>query len=791
MRQWFRIVVVSTLVLGTLDSYAFDPQLLGHESFLMQRRKAFTLQQRQHFSVALFSSEREEQQTSQSIEDEGISEVDARILREMLQESKLDLQTEEDIKKLLERGVTKGIGSGDTTSNSQAYDDKAESSFQSELFQKLADTSLWRSVSAKTNDLLESAKIWVENKIEQDVKTLAALGIFAWDRIVKDVSRALPAAGSTAKKTIFLLTNSSSFVEKEKPMTPESLRNELNRPADEIKSVSQAIWNILNGKEIDDGSRGLRTVAKAGTANMAERQRRAFEQTRKKRDQATVAKSVTSIPGSLADATYELQRELKAESNRAGYKTQPIRQAIEAGVVGTGKYLQAIQETARLAAAERKAKRLNPSSEESTATTEEVKDNSPPPFELYDPPRAATEEPVQPDFQTQPYYSTQIISTTRTKISTLGDIDKDEVLIDLQIERDALLNRLSACIQRPEETWLQPDMLTEEAKELSEESLREIAELMILLKDELNSTSTTFDEAETVDTCLSQLRTDLSFIEELRGTVAGSISMNIANSLFDIIVGFYDIREGENEIPLLLRLDAFEVALTEYPPPPPPVPVERETEDTEVDPFQSLDEGSDYDEVLPSLVDVVTDDDWTGIEEGTAASAKTRDWETTTGNVENMLSETSNRGTSSLETPLDADVVEVIPEAVFTAFESTEDSRENGREPIIFADLDAAGGVTAELVSDDDFEVAVGKQKTVQSVSEEEEEEKPSLVLNLVLRSFDVIFFVLEKVLFVVVPKSIQLATTAVARYEEANQGGKGKKGWDRIKNSADPKGRY
>lgn len=99
---------------------------------------------------------------------------------------------------------------------------------------------------------MELAKIWLSNKIEQDVKTLAALGIFAWDRAIKDLARALPEAGTSRvqllllsnssslfQERIFLLSITSSFAEKKAPTTAALLlRAELNRPANEIKSVS-------------------------------------------------------------------------------------------------------------------------------------------------------------------------------------------------------------------------------------------------------------------------------------------------------------------------------------------------------------------------------------------------------------------------------------------------------------------------------------------------------------------------------------------------------------------------
>ena len=57
------------------------------------------------------------------------------------------------------------------------------------------------------------------------------------------------------------------------------------------------------------------------------------------------------------DSAWELRRELKAEFNKPGYKTKPIRNAIEAGITGTGNLLKSVREQAKLSAAQRKEER--------------------------------------------------------------------------------------------------------------------------------------------------------------------------------------------------------------------------------------------------------------------------------------------------------------------------------------------------------------------------------------------------------------------------------------------------
>ncbi|KAL7581615.1 hypothetical protein ACA910_022169 [Epithemia clementina (nom. ined.)] len=661
-------------------------------------------------------------------EEEALSDVDTRVLREMLQESKLDLDTEEDVRKLLERGTKKT-----TNAAPNSADMNEESEFESKVLQKLSDTKLWKALSAKTSDILESAKLWVSNKVERDLKTLAALGVFAWDRVVRDVGRALPATATRMQDTkkTFLLSNSSSFEEVFKRQTTESLRKELNRPSDEIKSVSQDIWDILSGKttkRVAGGDRrGLRTVAKAGTANIADRQRRAYQQTRKKREQETVVKGIQKIPGGIVDVTYELQRELKSETSPAGYKTKPIRKAIAAGVTGTGKYLKGITEAARLAAAERKAKRLAAAGETSTFAEAAA---------------AAGDRTFESQTDAIPRQAASEMSSAKPEASDLLDAiqsEQTELLVQLQFERGAMLERLLACIQQPESTWLQSEFLTKEARSLSQESLREVATLIILLKDELAKTTLAEPSEASLESYLEQLRLDLRFVEEVRESVVSTISSLIGNTLFDIVVGKYDV--PEDETPILLRLDEIEE--------------------------MSL-ENSATAAVISS-----------------PEKSERRVWQDAT--------------VADVVTPVNKSsrIVDVITDVVVETQPGVYMSVENEAATGV-ADVSKVAALIPEIVSDDDFEGAVGVKKVKTASSgewdeeedEDEEAERP-FILTVVLRSLDVAFFLLEKIFVVAIPRTVTFASTAAKRVSDINEGGKGKKGWEKIRNTVDPKGRY
>ena len=239
--------------------------------------------------------------------------------------------------------------------------------------QKLSDTKIWRAFSAKAEDVLESARIYIQNRAERDARLLASLGIFTWDRIQKDVARAIPARTTSSFRNAMRnagmqIGTNSSFTnmqeaykkqrDEEKAAYIEEMDtssfDQLNSPLDEIRSVTQSIQDILNGEAPPSSSttsggrsgRSLRNVARGGQSRRAERQQRAYQARKKttlKREKEGVA-GVGRAVGSIADTAWEMKRELEVESNRPGYKTESIRNAIEAGAETTARVIAAARE---------------------------------------------------------------------------------------------------------------------------------------------------------------------------------------------------------------------------------------------------------------------------------------------------------------------------------------------------------------------------------------------------------------------------------------------------------------
>ncbi len=210
------------------------------------------------------SSSGEPKESNNKEELEKLSDLDARVLQSLLEDENLDLKSEQNLKKMLERGVKKKE-TPNTNSNSNAQSPDKESEFSSTFFKVVNDNELWNSFVAKADEIVESAKIYLQNRIERDAKLLASIGVFAWQRAIKDAGRALPSAGKSgaamAKKmrdSLFLLSNNSSFVEyefKDNFILPPSkyskgvetsVFEELNTPMDEIKRYVGVLVRIPN-----------------------------------------------------------------------------------------------------------------------------------------------------------------------------------------------------------------------------------------------------------------------------------------------------------------------------------------------------------------------------------------------------------------------------------------------------------------------------------------------------------------------------------------------------------------
>ena len=305
-------------------------------------------------------------------EDDLISQMDARILQSMLQDNKLDLEQESNMKKLLERGIRKEDEEEDPFGKKEEIEE--EETYSSQVIKTLADTKFWKAFQRNAGEVLESVAIAVTNEIEKGAKVLVGLGFFAWDRAKKDVARALPTAASIPKKKVFQLGETSSYVEPKveevEEMTPsqraKSIRQEFTTPADEISAVTAEISKIfqradrqvalqsqvdksqdtrnpffaafVEEKEFQEqkssggdstpfyASASLSSTASRGSSRLDAAFKRA-QKTKLAREKENLAMKGNRLASAAIDSAYQVKAEINKEDSVPGYKTKQLRES--------------------------------------------------------------------------------------------------------------------------------------------------------------------------------------------------------------------------------------------------------------------------------------------------------------------------------------------------------------------------------------------------------------------------------------------------------------------------------
>ena len=354
---------------------------------------------------------------------------------------------------------------------------------------------------------MESTKIFLQNRIERDAQLLASLSLFAWDRVVKDVARALPSAGSSGaraaesmKKTILALSNNSSFIENtintrgplllssfsqyNQTMVQErTIYDELTTPRDEIMKVSESIRDILSGKS-SSSDRGLRSIVPGGVSRNVERQKMAFERKKEtvlKREKEGIDKKAMRAASSLTDVAWEIKREMETEGNDAGYRSEATMKRIEASIKSSallegGKNWM----NRRLSGNERDILQLE-SSTENESTKEAVTETKDFSRKLSVQEAAIIEpevtEPLSSSFafeevNQESFVKNEIGNPFEEELkvelevkSEIDDISLESIPEeDLKSEMERIVSVLRSCLEEPETTWLKPELLVNETK---------------------------------------------------------------------------------------------------------------------------------------------------------------------------------------------------------------------------------------------------------------------------------------------------------------------------------------
>jgi len=748
--------------LSTTNTYLV---LVGHSNLPSTRRGA---------SPLLMTKKKEDDDMNV------LSDLDARVLQSMLREKNvLDLQQEVNMKKLLERAVRPK--STTTTTTDLPKSNKDNGPYSSELFKTLSDTKLWKSLQAKADEVLESAKLFVTNRIERDVTLLANVGLFAWDRAVRDVARALPATATTIRTTTatststtrqFLLGNSSSYFS-----TPSSTMEELNTPLDEIKSVTQAIRDILfNGDTVTTTTtnrRSLRTVAPAGQANSQERQRRAYA--RRKETTFKQEGTINMNLGTISDTAWEIKRELEVETSRPGYRTESIRNAIEAGTQTTVRVIGAVKEgkTLRQALFGEKEK---PALESNVVVVETAR---------------------------VPTVEMEIDNEMRLEaMNAPMDRPIPESLLEEQLN---VMLRLRKCIEQPEETWLTANVLESINMQINDERLLETVTAMINARDELlDVMDEEVSTIQTIQQLVSQLKNVKSRIDSIISLAAVSAGDVAASRLKDFLYGtntnssndtavllsiddiqaqyeaseMNDIMETEARTnakrleiagvrPRQVQVEEDEIVLNE---------IDRSEMDSRTTQFASKAAGEALNRKVWFADSIESEEDWSSdtIFESDEKVART----------------------AELVMGYDDDFTTYVPEVIATNYMdvmvSNVDRSNVPNVAKIYDDDFSFVSTATEIVSDLEYDslksaVIVGQDEEEGEVFKEDE----NIVIQLSLRSLDVVVLIVEKIIISGIPNLLSLGMTVSTRLDETSRGGLGRIGWKRLVNSKSGSKRY
>jgi hypothetical protein len=391
------------------------------------------------------------------------------------------------------------------------------------LLKKISDNSFWNSLKAKASEVLETVQIYIENRIERDTQTLAAVGLFTFDRIRRDLGRTLPAAGRQVKK--LLLASNSTYAEKLIEVTEKTVRalpsersqterkmdsyEELTTPADEIKQVTEAIRDILAGKEASSSAyrrRGVRSIAPAGTSRMAERQQRAYQARKKtvlQREKEGIDRTLGRAIGSVSDATWELRQEMNSGVGReAGYRSKGVRKALAAGAV---RLLEAGREGGRLLLGGGDGSKLLDGDVDDVRGTYA---------------KSANVDYLDVDAMQEEELVDEMIQETNLEYAPDGLLSPDSFVE----EKRRLISSLESCLSQPGETWLTKEVVsqaTESGIGLDGDVLRQVITSMVTLRDELKEELVEEDAGDRAYLKIDYVQNELRRLKEMVDVVTG------------------------------------------------------------------------------------------------------------------------------------------------------------------------------------------------------------------------------------------------------------------------------
>ena len=287
----------------------------------------------------------------------------------------------------------------------------------------------------------------------------------------------------------------------------------------------------------------------------------------------------------------------------------------------------------------------------------------------------------------------------------------NNLMTALKEERQRVSALLSASIEDPASTWLRQDVIDGSTEDVvfDEKRLRGIVEKMVLLRSQIRDQEDRGSEY-TAEDLLRSLQAFKAGVDEICSQATVSLSASLAGDIREQLIGF---DRSQEELPLVLMLDGS------------------------VDLSQLLLETSPD---LPNQAELRVDEE--SSTHGTKHDVSTGFFASPQDTVDSASS--AQR------------FVDVMPEVVIRPEQHSKSSRGVEDDAVVSTSTADDVGfrvVGAEVVSDDFHTTLDGREASV-ALDEEEEEEDEELnpAAKLALRSLDIVFFVVEKVMITGVP---------------------------------------
>ena len=703
-------------------------------------------------------SQRMYDKKNEELSSSSLSDVDTRVLQSMLQDPQfIDSIMKDTIQQYLsnddddgDQGNTRRVNTGPSSASSASKQQQQQkqqtqsssSEYASTFFksmEKLTESSsLFNSIKAKADEFIGSLQILVSNRVERDLTLLTSLSVFAWQRIVKDVARALPASGRSsanmAKKmrdALFQLTSNSSYVpyttsSKEFLLPPskysqqaqqqrqQAEEEEWNSPLDEIKVVTAQIQDILQGKTVlsveDLNPRGLKSVVPAGSTMNTERQRRAYlrrkEQINNRQRDSNIPKTMGRVVSTVSDTVWELNRELQAQGNDPGYRVETFVRNIQGSTSdpwikklgsessSSKKYAFFLDDPDPMDDDERDLDRRTMNSETTTITAKFNNNNN-------------KEEMKYSSSSSSGMYDH---GNNRLSLSTLQD------------ERTRFTTGIRLCLEQPQNTWLVPELIQAHVQQglfkdkdtSTKESIENVISTMTFIRDSV--------EAD-MEQCESE--TDDTYNETRR------------------IIEFKKLRQMLDSIVSLAAAAVGSAAADRL-----------------------RDELMDKDSTVDLLESILERRDKEKEEE------KRRWYESSIRNPKVSFVDMDLRDNINLKPTI---VLDAVVER---------NNIESGNTVPFSPDWDtlSVGDVQVLSDDDDDYTKILKLKKTTRGLDTVSEKvENPAIAVT--LRVFDILFFVLEKTITLGLPPMVTLSGRIQRVVDNIQRKGMGKSGWEMLRN--------